>query len=287
MRILLSLLFLFIATVNFAQEAQVYSIFNSKGKEVEYSEMVNNLKNANVVFFGELHNNPIAHWFELRVAKSLFDATKNNLIIGMEMFEADNQLILDEYLNGIIAEKNFEQECKLWPNYQTDYKPMLEFAKANNIKLVATNVPRRYAALVNKKDFEGLDLLSIEAKKFIAPLPIDYDSSLECYSYMIENMKMMGHTAINIAKAQALKDATMAYFIYKNIEKGKIFYHINGSYHSDNHQSILWYLKKKDKNLKIQTISVVSQKDISQLEEENKNLADFIIVVCDDMITTY
>jgi len=287
MRILLSLLFLFVATVNFAQEAQVYSIFNSKGKEVEYSEMVNNLKNANVVFFGELHNNPIAHWLELRVAKSLFDATKNNLIIGMEMFEADNQLILDEYLNGIIAEKNFEQECKLWPNYQTDYKPMLEFAKANNIKLVATNVPRRYAALVNKKDFEGLDLLSVEAKKFIAPLPIDFDSTLECYSYMIENMKMMGHTGINIAKAQALKDATMAYFIYKNFEEGKIFYHINGSYHSDNHQSILWYLKKKDKNLKIQTISVVSQKDISQLEEENKNLADFIIVVCDDMITTY
>lgn len=287
MRTILTVLLISFGLNGLAQNPNAFKIYNASGEKINYQKMIKKLSSADVVFFGEIHNCPISHWLELRVAKSLFDADSSNLTIGMEMFEADNQMIVDEYMNGIIYERNFENECKLWPNYQTDYKPILKFAKENNVKFIATNVPRRYAAVVNKRDFKGLDLLSNQAKKYIAPLPIEYDSTVECYANMIENMKMMGHTSATIAKAQAIKDATMAYFISTNIEKGKIFYHINGSYHSDNHQGIIWYLNRYKPNLKILTITTVSQQNIDKLQDENKNLADFIIVVPDDMPTSY
>jgi uncharacterized iron-regulated protein len=81
------------------------------------------------------------------------------------MFEADNQVVLDEYLKGIITGKQFETEAKMWQNYATDYKPMVDFAQKNKIPFVATNIPRRYASLVSKGGLEALNQLSEEGKK--------------------------------------------------------------------------------------------------------------------------
>ena len=80
-----------------------------------------------------------------------------------------------------------------------------------------------------------------------------------------------------------MKDATMAYFILQNFTKGKTFLHFNGSYHSDRFQSIIWYLKQADPNLKIVTISSVEQKDMEDLEKESEGLANFIIAVPETM----
>ncbi len=274
--------------VNAKSQDRTFRIFDSQGKQVKFSQMIAKLQNANVVFFGEEHNNAIAHWLELKTAEALFNIKKDNLIIGAEMFEADNQLILDEYMHNIINKKSFEDECRLWPNYKTDYRPIIEFAKKNKIPFIATNIPRRYANLVYKKDFAGLKLLSDEAKKYIAPLPINYDPNLDCYKKMIQGMAgMQAHGSKTIAKAQAIKDATMAYFIAKNWSNGKLFFHFNGSYHSDFHQGICWHLKKYNPKLKIMTISTVNQKNINKLNKKYKNIADFIIVVVNDMTTTY
>ena len=267
--------------------AQAYAIFDAKGNKTDFGVMVNDLAKNQVVLIGELHNNPIAHWMELRITEALY--SKNNKIVqGAEMFEADVQLILDEFLNDDIREKDVKSEARVWPNYPTDYKPLLMFAKEHNLKFVATNIPRRYANLVYRKGFEGLDKLSPEAKKYIAPLPVKYDPNLACYKNMISGATHMGMPANpNIAKAQAIKDATMAHFIYKNLPKGGIFVHYEGAYHSDNYQGIYWYLKQTDKKLKIGTVTTVEQDDLSKLDKENIGRADFIIVVPTDMTKTY
>lgn len=98
---------------------------------------------------------------------------------------------------------------------------------------------------------------------------------------------MAGHGTANMPKAQASKDATMAFFILKYFVPGSLFIHYNGSYHSENHDGIVWYLKQKRPDLKILTVTTVSQKDISSLLTENKNKADIIICVDEDMTTTY
>jgi len=92
-------------------------------------------------------------------------------------------------------------------------------------------------------------------------------------------------TAANMARSQASKDATMAYFILKN--KQGLVYHINGAYHSQNGEGIIGYLKKMQSGLKIATIHVTEQTDIEKLEDTSKKSADFIICIPKDMTKTY
>lgn len=271
-----------------AQDIDAYRIFSSKGEPVTFSEMVTTLSGSDVLLFGEYHNNPIAHWMELEVTRALYSSRKGKVVLGAEMFEADNQLIMDEYLAGIITTKRFEAEMRLWKNYRTDYKPLVEFAREHSLPFIATNVPRRYASAVAKGGFEALDAFSAEAKRYIAPLPIPYDPTLPGYSAMVSMGAMRGGKGgDNLPKAQAIKDATMAYFILLNSVGDVLFIHYNGAYHSNNREGIVWYLLKTRPNLKVATVTTVTQTDVSRLEKDNHGLADFILVVPASMTTTY
>ncbi|MEI6747865.1 MAG: ChaN family lipoprotein [Bacteroidales bacterium] len=274
--------------VSLKADKPAYKIFTSKGHESNYDDLLHDAKKADIVFFGEQHNDPICHWLEYELACDLYRETCKNLIIGAEMFETDNQLLLDEYLRGNIQEKNFEAEAKLWPNYKTDYKPLLTLARDSGIIFVATNIPRRYATLVNNKGFEGLQNLDPQAKALIAPLPVIYDPELPGYKKILESMgdDAKEHASDNIPKAQAIKDATMAWSILSHYQKGKVFLHFNGSYHSDNYEGIVWYLKQANPNLKIMTISSEEQADLSKLPEKSEGIADYILVVPESMTKT-
>lgn len=285
MKKLLTLLLLLSLGVK-AQDKQPYQLYTKEGKKTTYKKLLKEAEGADVVLFGEYHDNSLIHWLQLEFTKDL--STEKYLVLGAEMFEADNQKELNQYLAGEIDQKAFDTVARLWSNYKTDYKPIIDYAKANNIPVVATNVPRRYASQVYKKGLESLEDLSDEEKKWIAPLPIAYDGSLPGYQKMIE--MMAGHggaSGENMPKAQAIKDATMAYFITQNLKKDYVFVHFNGTYHSDNFEGISWYLKKAKPELKIVTISAVSQKDVAELEKDSKQKADFILVVDEDMTKTH
>ena len=101
-------------------------------------------------------------------------------------------------------------------------------------------------------------------------------------------LDMMGdHASPDIVKAQAVKDATMAHFILQNYSEGDKFLHINGSYHSDFHQGILWYLMNANSTLKYMTISTVYQENVQKLSKENMKRANFIICVDSDITRTF
>lgn len=274
---------LFFSAPILAKDKPAYRLFNAQGREVSYHKMIKQLQKQDVVLIGELHNNPISHWLELEIITSCF--SKRKLVLGAEMFEQDNQGALSAYVAGKISAKSLDSSARLWKNYKTDYAPLVNFAKENQLKFIATNVPRKYASMVSKGGFEALNSLTSEEKSWMAPLPIPYDANLPGYLKML-NM-MPGHSTPNMPKAQALKDATMAHFIVKNWEEPQLFIHVNGSYHSENYEGISWYLKLAKPTIKIATIATVSQKEIKVLTQENKRIADFIICVEDDMTTTY
>ncbi len=277
-------------TVAFKSDKPAYLIYDSEGRNLKYQKMIETISTADVVFFGELHDNPISHWLEYEVTADLFKVAGNNQVTGAEMFEADNQLLLDEYLGSKYQADKFEAEAKLWKNYKTDYKPLVEFARNNGLPFIATNIPRRYASIVSKGGFEVLDSLSPEAKTYIAPLPVSYDPELKCYKDMLSMPGMPGMGGkpnLNFPKAQAIKDATMAHFIAANLGEGKKFIHYNGAYHSDNYQGIIHYLRIYRPDIKVATITTVLQDDISSLAEENKGVADFIVTVPQTMTRTY
>jgi uncharacterized iron-regulated protein len=278
-------LILLVATAIAQNNKPAYLIYDKTGKEISYTKMMKEVQSADVLFFGEQHNNPICHWLQLQVTKDLHAKKGDKLVLGAEMFEADNQLIINEYLAGNIIAKSFKSECRLWNNYDTDYEPLMEFAKENNLPFIATNIPRRYANVVYKQGFEGLESLSKEAKSYISPLPIKYDPELACYKSIVEMSG--GHGGDKLPKAQAIKDATMAHFMLQNWSKGKLFLHYNGAYHSDNFESIVWYIKQAQPEINSITITSVTQEKIKSLEKEHKNKADYIICIPEDMTTTY
>lgn len=284
---LVSFALLFVSLNLFAQVKPAYTLFTSEGKEASYTKMIKELAKADVILFGELHDNAIGHWLELQVAKDVF-AINPKITLGFEMFEADNQLVLDEFVSGAIEERHLLHEAKVWDNYKNDYKPLVEFAKENKLKAVATNVPRRYANLVFRKGVEALMELPDEAKRYIAPLPIEIDLALPGYKNMVNTMGGHGTpgSGENIARSQAVKDATMAHFLLQNHSDG-ISIHFHGAYHSQNFEGIYWYLKRARPELKIVTIHSAQQNVIDKLEEENKNTADFIICIPSDMTKTY
>ncbi|WP_158209879.1 ChaN family lipoprotein [Myroides phaeus] len=274
---------LLVCSFGFAQTGRPYQIYNQKGKKVSYDKMIKELAKEDVVLFGEYHNNSIGHWLQLQTTKSL--GKIKGVVLGAEMFEADNQIGLDNYLQGFDNEEQFNKSVRLWNNYQTDYRPLVEYAKDNKLSFIATNVPRRFASMVYKKGVESLDTLSLQEKQWIAPLPFPYDNSLPGYQKMMTMFE--DHADENMPKAQAIKDATMAHFIIQNARKGQLFLHFNGSYHSNNFEGIVWYLKKYNSTLKIATITMVEGDDGVQFTPDNLGLANFIIVVDANILKSF
>lgn len=275
----------FLATFSLAaQHKAAYALFNSQGKKINYSKLIKKLDGVDIVFFGESHNNSIAHWLQLELVKDRFK--RDRIQLGAEMFEADNQEALNHYLTGNIDQKEFDTVVRFWKNYKTDYKPIVEFAKENHLDFIATNIPKNLANAVYKKGgFKVLDTISDIEKQWVAPLPITFKADLSQYQNMLE---MMGdHGSIEMVKAQASKDATMAHFISKNFKKDHQFIHLNGSYHSDYYQGIMWYLQRERPLLKIVTITTVEQDQIRKLDKEQLQKADYILCVDQSVTKTY
>ena len=280
MKNILFILSIFLCAEGFSQEA--FAFFTQNGKRTSYRKLLRKSKKADIVLFGEYHNNPIAHWLEVKLTKDLLG--KRSLILGAEMFERDNQDALDGYLEGTIDQKGLDTLARLWKNYKTDYKPWVDLAKREKLPIVATNIPRKYANLVYKKGLQALDTLPSAERKWIVSLPFPYDGNLSQYEKM---KKMARHNPENLPMSQAIKDATMAESIETHYKKESLFLHLNGSYHSDFFQGIYWYLRKRNPNLKILTISTLSQSNLKKLPTEAYGQADFILVVDEDMTGSY
>jgi len=283
MKILL-LVFLFPIFV-FAQTDQAFVIYNAKGKKVSIAKMTRESIDAQLILFGEFHDNPISHWLELELLKELFSQKGKKLILGFEMFEQDQQAALDRYLIGGITDKQLKDSLRLWPNYSTDYKPLILFAKENKLACIASNVERKYASLLFKSGRIALDTISPLKKSQMADLQFPIDTTLSQYVSLNEMAAHMGGG--NMLEAQALKDATMAKYILQELREDNQIIHYNGAYHSDYYQGILWYIQQSKPLVKVTTISTVSQQKVNKLEKEHLGKADFIICVTESMTSTH
>lgn len=287
MRKLMALLALLAAFGAAAQTKAAYAIFTSEGEETDYGKMLKALNKADIIFIGETHNCPIAHWMEYEITSDIIRKNPKGLVLGAEMFESDDQLLVDEYTAGVISSDRFEKEAKLWDNYWTDYAQLLYLARENSLRFVATNVPRRYASYVKDNGLEALQGVSDEAKALMAPLPIPYEQTSQDDA-MFGFMQLMGGKEGEksyYAEAQAIKDATMAWFIAQNFDKK--FIHYNGNFHSDNKGGIIPFLEQYLPGKSIVTICSARQDSVKSLDKENQGRADFIIVAPTDFPMSY
>jgi uncharacterized iron-regulated protein len=275
MRHLVTCLLLLSLSTARAQVLPAYALFDANGKPLSHKRMLAKSAAADVILFGEQHNNSIAHWLQLVMARDL--AARGPLVLGAEMIEADDQATLDRYLRGEIDQAGLDTLARLWKNHSTDYAPLVDFAKEKGLPFIACNVPRRFARAVNKGGFAALDTVAAAERAFMAPLPIPFDATLPRYVAMLEMME--GHGTPQMVMAQALKDATMAHFIAQHAKAGARFLHFNGSYHSDYHEGIGWYLRRARSELRQFTIATVTQEQLKTLDAEHLGKADVILCV--------
>jgi len=236
--------------------------------------MMQALGNADAVLFGEEHNDSIGHLLELDILRTMHQQHGNKLALSLEMFETDVQGIMDEYLAGWISEKNFKKESRSWNNY-SDYRPLVEYARQQQLPVVCANAPARYTNMVTRNGLPALaQLPKATQKAYLPPLPVDtltgayYDQFLEV---------MGGHTVPNmhLYQSQNLWDACMSYSITRAMQH-KVVLHMNGRFHSDRYLGTAYRVIQQNKKKKVYTISCFRGETYDAAA--HKPLADFVIL---------
>jgi uncharacterized iron-regulated protein len=268
-----------------------YKIYDTHTKQITtIDKIAADCKEANVLFFGEEHNDSAGHYLETAIFNALYKTYGDKLALSMEMFETDCQLVLNEYLAGFISEDRFTKEARAWSNYK-DYRPNVELAKQYKLDVIAADPPRRYVNMVSRKGMQSLDSLPKASKKYLPPLPYDTASG----SYRDKFMEFMkggspGTNNNKIFYSQSLWDAGMAYSIYsywkKNKDK-KIFHQV-GRFHCDEKLGTLAQLQNRKAGLKILNISCFSDSSFANPDwDKFSNLGDYIIMTDPDLKKTF
>ncbi len=274
---ILSIFLFLISSLLTAQEN--YALYTAKGKEMSFKELVQQVSGKDIVLFGELHNDKTLHELQLKLTQHL--AKDQRLMLGAEMLERHDQKVIDEYLQGIIDTSQLFNEATLWPNFKSDYLPLLAFAKRESIPFIATNIPRPLAKVAAFKNIAYLDSICTDSmRNLMVPFPFILPEKAVPYKELIKSDFGASHNmdTKKIVAAQALKDATMAHSILKNREAGYLFVHYHGDFHSKDFGGITHWLKTADKKLNVSVISSVEADDLS-FQKDWKKQGDVIIVV--------
>ena len=257
-----------------------YKIYDvKKQKTIAVDDIITDMSNADVLFFGEEHNDSIGHYLEALIFKKLASAFPSKAALTVEMFHTDVQPIINEYLSGNISEKNFIKEARAWNNYK-DYKPMIEEAKTNKLAVIGGNAAARYSNAVTRNGIDILNTFPKESKQFIAPLPIDTATG-RYYDKFIETLGGHSMGGMKVYQTQNFWDATMAWSIAKfaKANKNVKIFQVNGRFHSDEKLGTLAKLRNYAPKLRILNISSFSAEDFSNPHwDKYIALGDYIII---------
>ena len=292
-KIIFTLLIMFTYLVGFSTE---YKIFKAEtGSEIPFSQLVDELSLKDVVFFGELHDDSLLHAIE---ADLLYELTKvdTNFVLGMESFARNDQTALDKYLSNEYSYEQLDANSNLWSNYQEAYSGLIDFAKNDTIKVLATNTPVYISGMVARQSFSALQKLSLSERKYYArefkPFENDYKSM-----FFNEMQEMSNADPDNLDtlilerlyQAHTLKDDTMAESIFDYLEdnhQAKIF-HINGDFHTKNHYGLYQKLELLNPNLEIASLSPLPYSTGTPLEWDYRlyGQAEYIIMYHRDEVS--
>ena len=267
-----------------------YKIYDTRLKQIiTIDKIVTDMAGADVLFFGEEHNDSAGHYLENKIFRALYNQYGDKVALSMEMFETDGQLVLNEYLAGTIDESRFSRDIRLWNNYK-DYRPMVEFARQNKVPVIAANPPRRYVNLVTRRGMRSLDSLSKDAKRYLPPLPYDTLSGRYREKFMDIMKGSPGSGSSNIYYSQSLWDAGMAQSIYNYLKrnKRKKIFHCVGGFHTEEKLGTATQLQMRNKKLNILNIACFSDASFGNPDWEKFNYrGDYIIITNPDLKKTF
>jgi uncharacterized iron-regulated protein len=266
----------------------------------DFEMMLADLARADVVLVGEQHNDPNTHRLESAILQGLI-RRHVPVTVSLEMFERDVQAKVDQYLAGTLPEEDFLKATRPWPRYATDYRSLVEMAKAHGWRVIAANVPRRLAAAVSKGGQAAYDEVSAEDRAWMA-------TAVQCPKdeYFTRFAEQMGdHPAAAKdapkdpaaeAKAaddqralvdrfylsQCLKDETMAESIAAAFAKegrpGTIV-HYTGSFHSDFGLGTAERVRRRLPGRRVAIVSMIAEDSLDALAPDDEDLrrGDYLV----------
>jgi uncharacterized iron-regulated protein len=308
------------SSIDSAYVAGAFRAFTGAGDSVSLGMVVAAMQFHEVVFVGETHDDPTAHLVELKLLRAI-DSTlaasdpneqrPRDITLSVEFFQRDVQGIVDEYLAGLITEKAFLGDVRPWPRYMTDYRPLIEYARNEGLKVVAANAPRRYANLVTRRGKESLQQLSPDAQFWLPPLPFpeasdeyrdQWISAVEevvrleqdpCGRSLPDSLRSEDSTTVshhpsighhdamgNQFDAQLLWDATMGYSIADHLLRSPedLVIHIVGSFHVERGTGAPEYLEIYRPGSSAMTVVIRPVDDIERFEPApDGQWGDFVI----------
>jgi uncharacterized iron-regulated protein len=245
----------------------------------DFEAMAADLARADAVLVGEQHDDPNTHRLELALLEALVRRGAQ-VTLSLEMFERDVQPQLNRYLSGEVPEKEFLSQARPWPRYATDYRPLIESARAGKLRIVAANVPRRMASDVSKNGLAAVDANAAD-RAFAA-------KQLECPasgSYFDRFAKAMGEhsgATANFYYAQCVKDETMGESIADAFAgtTGRVtILHFNGAFHSDFGEGTAQSARRRMPGRRIAVVSVLPVSDLDAVAPAGEDLsrADYLL----------
>ena len=221
-----------------------YQVFDAAGEALPLSMLLDEAAQADVVFLGEIHDDPTGHAVELAVLVGVVErAGSRPVVLALEMFEADVQTVLDEYVAGLVSERDFLEASRPWQNY-ADYRPLVEFARRNGVRVVASNAPVRYVRVLARG--EVLGGLSEAAIATLPPLPVAPASEATAAAFAEAMGGTGGHGGSALLDAQNLRDASMAHHTARALAgPGRpLVVHVNGGFHTAGRRGIPEHLAR-------------------------------------------
>jgi uncharacterized iron-regulated protein len=276
----------------------------------DFEAMLAEIARADVALVGEQHNDPATHRIERAILEGLA-RRRGNVVVAMEMFERDTQASLDEYLAGRLNEEDFLKGSRPWPNYSTDYRPLVEFARVHGWKVIASNIPRPIAARVSREGLNAARPDSETERKLVAA---EFSCPMDDYFKRFAEAMGNGHPHSGAANqqqegakqtdkeqeekrraalerfyyAQCVKDETMAESIanagagQSNVQDGvqirPLVVHFNGAFHSDYRLGTASRAVRRLPKANVKVISVVPVENLDAINPDDyRKRGDYIV----------
>lgn len=241
-------------------------ITDANGRLLSINQLAVQLRDTDVIVFGEFHGHHASHLLQSLLQSALF-RQRPGQILSMEQFELDDQQVLNLYLNGETGEAEMISDTDAWSNYRASYRPLVEFARANALPVIAANAPAGVVRCVGRQGLDYLDTLDDAERIPLPDLPLT-----ETPAYREKFFTALGHGHGNQSRgsepsermensyqAQLLRDNTMAKRIIDaaDAHPDRQILHLTGTFHSESRLGTVAVLEQKRPELSVAVISPV------------------------------
>lgn len=192
------------------------------GETISFPQFIEKLESKNLIFIGEVHDNPEHHLIQVQILQALLAQNRPHTV-AMEFFQKPRQASIDRYMAGETTETEFLEDVdwnRQWSFDYNFYRPLMLEVKEKGCKILAINAPNDIVKKVARK---GLSSLGPEERKLVAK---DIDLKKEKHrAYLMNVFKYNVHGELNnfeyFYEAQCVWEDTMAENIADFIEKTK------------------------------------------------------------------